>query len=271
MSSIYTVRPWVVSVRMAHADTTGIYYPYRTYREWSAVATYNDGTTRVLGKWCDGPGYPRHGGTGRGAAYLACLVAAGWSKASDREVSRVLSACPVGSLEYERAAGAPANPHSIPTGRDRMRRLGIRPDVAIRKDMSARERYRVEYRKARLSERYPGAFGPSGVALHRAARAMVPRYRAISWGSDDRNTPFGADIGGYDVFRYARNKRAERVPYVSSVTQTAIDYARRGDRRFVESYRRHIAHVRSWWRRLPDPDVKAMHYGDAIARAQSAR
>jgi len=263
---LYTVRPWIVSARMVRVETTGQRYygvEPRDYVTWGAVATYNDGSTRALGSSYDGAtGYPRRGGSGRGAAYVACAVALGYNKPSDRECRQIFAS--PGLTEYERPEGGKAR--TVPTGRERMRRLGIRPDTKLRPDMSARERYTVAHRHARLRH------GAGGMAEHYAARAMVPRFRRIGYA----NMPdcWGAGIGGYDTFREVRGKRAERRPYVTG-GDCALRYAREEggrakDSRWNEGYRRSIAHVRSGRMRFGrmDPARMTTYYGDRIADYQ---
>lgn len=263
-----TVRPWIVSARMYRTETPSIYYPFDIRGEWSAVATYNDGTTRTLGTWSDVPtGYPRRGGSGRGAAYVACAVATGYNKPSDREC-RQLFAIP-GRTKYERPEGGASHPYRIPTGRERMRRMGIRPDVTTRPDMSARERYAVEYRKARLAQRVPN-YGDAIVATGQAERNMPRKYGRYH-GYD--RTPWGSAVGGYTVRRSQRGKRDECRAYVPSPGAIALAYALEGggrakDRRWSESYRRHVAHLASWYDRLPNPATRVQHYGDRIADYQ---
>jgi hypothetical protein len=150
-----------------------------------------------------------------------------------------------------------------------MRRMGIRPDVVVRPDMTARERYTVEYRRARLAQRVP-SYGDAIMATGQAARSMPRKYGRQGY---DR-APWGSAVGGYTVHRSQRGKPDERRAYVPSPGTIAIAYAIEGggrarDRRWNESYRRHLAHLASWYDRFPNPATMTAHYGDRIADVQA--
>lgn len=265
-------RPWPVSGRIVRTEVTNAYYPYGVSVYWQAIVTMSDGTTRAGATYYGSEtGYPRKGGSGKGAAVNDAYRMLGYSKASDRAMRELLKH---GPLTLERPEGERAHYRVIPTGRDRMRRLAIRPDVKVRPDMTARERWRVEYRRARLAG--SPLMGVTDVAIGRALRAMPRKFHRGYTRSD---APYGAAIGGYVVERYGkRGERPYRWEYLPTCSSIALKYARENGGRvptehwsFVESYRRELAHYASWWRRFPDPDRMTAYYGDRIADVQEGR
>lgn len=264
-------RPWPVSGRIVRTESKSTHYPYGESVYWQAIVTMSDGTVRTGSVYCDGAtGYPRRGGSGRGAAVNDCYRMLGYNKVSDRAMRELLKH---GPLTLERPEGERAR--TVPTGRDRMRRLGIRPDVKVRPGMTARERWTVEYRRARLAERTPG-YGDNIVAIGRALRAMPRKFHR---GYERNDAPYGAAIGGYVVERYSkRGERPYRWEYLPTCSSIALKYARENGgrvptehRSFVAAYRRELAHYASWWRRFPDPDMMTTYYGDKIADVQEGR